>query len=57
MQLWKVTYDYVNPGRGGPFRGKDVIKSDTKPLKGDTFPAMFGRAVIKTSSKVKVVPA
>lgn len=53
MAKYKLTYEYVNPSRGGPFRGKDVVELPDKPLRGDVIAAMFGAARIKSVSLVK----
>lgn len=50
---WRISYSYVNPHPAGPFRGKTIIESEEKPKRGDTIPAMFGRAVITSVSAVK----
>ena len=50
---WNVTYRYVNPTPGGPFRGRAVIEQDRKPERGEIIAAMMGRAAIKTVSRVK----
>lgn len=50
---YRVTYKYTNPSPAGPFRGRMVIEADEKPRKGDHVYAVFGSAVITTSSKAK----
>ena len=52
-QIYSVSYTYQNPGRGGPFLGRD--KFDWKPAKGDQIRAIFGMAIVKTVSKVKTI--
>lgn len=53
---WRITYEYTNPHGAGPFRGKDIIERDEKPQRGEIISAMFGRARIKTVSRVKEPP-
>ena len=50
---YRISYRYVNPGPGGPFRGQDVFDMPTKPVKGETIWAMFGMAAIVSASRVK----
>jgi hypothetical protein len=52
-QQWNVSYTYNQPHGAGPFRGRMVVSSATKPIKGDGIYAAFGAATIKTVSKVK----
>lgn len=53
MNKWNISYTYNNPSGAGPFRGRAVIASDTKPAKGDFHYAAFGAATIVTVSKAK----
>ncbi len=53
MHKWRISYTYDNPGPAGPFRGRTVQQSETKPKKGDGFYTTFGAATIQSVSKVK----
>lgn len=52
MPKFRISYDYVSPGPGGPFRGRDTIESAERPVRGDTIPAIFGRATIRSVSEI-----
>ena len=54
MNEYRISYTYDNPSPAGPFTGRAIVKSDTKPAKGDFHYAIFGAATIKTVSRVKV---
>jgi len=50
-QKYSVSYVYISPSNAGPFRGETEL--DYKPAIGDHIYATFGRAIVKTVSKVK----
>lgn len=52
MIQWKISYKYDNPSGAGPFKGRAVIVSETKPRNGDLHYGPFGRATIVTASRV-----
>lgn len=56
VKFWNIKYVYTNTHGRGPSRGRAVIKSDTKPAKGDFHYGPFGAAEITSSSKATPMP-
>lgn len=51
---YTVTYRYLAPSQAGPFKGR--MEMDVPAKKGDEIYAVFGRALVTSCRRKKILP-